>query len=103
MIFRRQRIENLPLRRASRIRSALTRHLETEYVGVAVDKSIFYAAQQLIRKYSLRTLDAIQLACALRAFTLAPQRQITFVSADTNLLAVATAKGFAVDNPLNYP
>jgi hypothetical protein len=103
VIFRRQRMGTLSPNRASRIRSAFTRHLKTEYVGIAVDRAIFHGAQQLIRIYPLRTLDAIQLACALRAATLAPRKQMMFISSDINLLEAATSEGFPVDNPLNYP
>jgi hypothetical protein len=63
---------------------------------------ILYSARQLVRKYPLRTLDAIQLACALRS-SVVLKRAIVFVSADNNLLAAAVAEGFKIDNPNLHP
>jgi predicted nucleic acid-binding protein len=59
-------------------------------------------AQTLTAKHPLRAYDAVQLASALRI-----NRQtvtdgapaITFVCADTRLLAIAAAEGLAVQDP----
>jgi hypothetical protein len=50
----------------------------------------------------LRTLDAIQLASAIQAMIVLNE-QINFISADPNLLVVAAAAGFAIDNPNLHP
>jgi predicted nucleic acid-binding protein len=65
-----------------------------------VHSAHFHQAQQLLVRYgllrSLRTLDAIQLAVALRN-TIGPLD--AFVCADANLCQVATLEGLAVVNP----
>ncbi len=77
-------------------------HLEREYLAVPLDASVLVTARQLVGKYPLRTLDAIQLACALRAVTLLSE-PMTFVCADARLLSAAGGEGFATDNPLAHP
>ena len=59
-------------------------------------------ARNLVTQYPLRTLDAIQLASAKQTLTMLNE-QITFVSADSNLLVVAAAEGFKIDNPNLHP
>ncbi len=61
----------------------------------------FRRAESLIRKWgsvrNLRTLDAIQLATALRMNDASPG--LRFLSADQSLCDLATAEGLAVTNP----
>ncbi|MEZ4672160.1 MAG: hypothetical protein R3E39_29995 [Anaerolineae bacterium] len=59
-------------------------------------------ATRLVDTYGLRTLDSLQLACALQA-QIVLGNPITFISADINLLTAADAEGFGVDNPNNHP
>jgi uncharacterized protein len=77
-------------------------HSLHEYGLIVIDRPLLDDASNLVDRYPLRALDAIQLACAVRA-----QKHInisiTFISADANLLTAATAEGFGVDNPLNHP
>ena len=77
-------------------------HLEKEYLTVALEAPVLAQARQLVDRYPLRTLDAIQLACALRATALLGET-ITFVCADNRLLTAAAAEGFVTDNPLLHP
>ena len=58
--------------------------------------------RNLVTQYPLRTLDAIQLASAKQTLTMLNE-QITFVSADSNLLVVAATEGFKIDNPNLHP
>lgn len=51
---------------------------------------------------SLRSLDAIQLASALIARTIAPD-PVIFVTADARLEIIAQSLGFTTDNPLHHP
>ena len=51
------------------------------------------AAQELIERYPLRSLDAIHVASA-QIFTLRTRASVLFVSADTRQLAAATSLGF---------
>jgi uncharacterized protein len=61
----------------------------------------FHTAERLVRRIgltqNLRTLDAIQLAVALRLND--PARPVTFVCADQALCSVAAAEGLTVINP----
>jgi hypothetical protein len=75
---------------------------EQQYHVIPLDDIVLSIARSLTGKYPLRTLDAIQLACAQRIALLA-QTSLTFISSDNNLLTAAAAEGFAVDNPLNHP
>ena len=72
---------------------------------IGINGELIASAQALVTQHvalGLRTLDAIQLACALRAQTTL-QQPITFVSADVKLLNAAIAEGFATENPNNHP
>jgi predicted nucleic acid-binding protein len=64
---------------------------------VQMHDKIFTSAQDLLKKYatrhSLRTLDALQLACAE---LVAQSEDMTFVTADYNLYDVAIEAGFNV-------
>ncbi|MBZ0279361.1 MAG: type II toxin-antitoxin system VapC family toxin [Anaerolineae bacterium] len=77
-------------------------HAEQEYLAVPLDDKILAHARSLVTKYKLRTLDAIQLASALDAAASLGEA-ITFVAADVDLLAAASAEGFAVDDPNAHP
>ena len=63
-------------------------------------------AAQLTEKHGLRGYDAVQLAAALGANEVtiaAGLPPIIFISADTELLAAASAEGFPVDDPNLHP
>jgi len=73
---------------ANRLRNTFLYHLNDEYLTVPVDTPIWLQSRDLITRYAghrLRSLDAIQLACALEARKLLSQA-ITFISADPHLL-----------------
>ncbi len=77
-------------------------HVENQYLMVDLDSDVLEEARNVLLRHPLRTLDALQLASALdaaRALRISP----TFVSADTRLLSVAAAEGFAVDDPNTHP
>lgn len=67
-----------------------------------VTTAIYTAAGDLCRVHRLRAYDVVQLACALAArdklakLGMAP----TFVTADAQLLNVASLEGLATDNPI---
>jgi predicted nucleic acid-binding protein len=54
-----------------------------------------------MRPYPLRSLDAIQLACAIATARGLPD-ELVFVTADARLSAIAPLEGFQVINP-PYP
>jgi uncharacterized protein len=80
-------------------------HAAQEYLVTSIDDDLIEEARQLVIKHGplgLRTLDAIQLASALRAVNITGET-ITFVTADTKLFNSAEAEGFSVENPLTHP
>jgi predicted nucleic acid-binding protein len=84
------------------LQSSFLLHFEKEYLSIALDVPALVQARRIVGNHPLRTLDAIQLACALSAVALLSE-PMTFVSGDNNLLAAAAAEGFATDNPYAHP
>lgn len=76
--------------------------IKTQYLLISLNDAVLARAGTLVNKYPLRTLDSIQLSCAMEAqVTLGVV--LVFLSADNNLLSAAAAEGFPTDNPLNHP
>lgn len=73
-------------------------HMENEYIVVVLDSTILAKARQLVEQYPLRTLDSIQLTCAIHAAAVL-STPMTFICADSVLLATAAIEGFSNDNP----
>lgn len=99
---RRQREGVLQPANAAILQNIFLLHLEKEYLIVPLDTAILVQARQLLQKHPLRTLDAIQLSCAMQAVALLGS-PITFISSDNNLLAAAVVEGFATDDPNAHP
>jgi predicted nucleic acid-binding protein len=75
---------------------------QRQYVVVPVTSSIYTQAGDLCRTHRLRAYDAVQLACALLIRNKLSELEIqapVFVSADTELLAIADSVGLSVENP----
>lgn len=77
---------------------------------IEINRAIVTSASQrilaLARSIPLRSLDAIQLACALNAFARSERFGVqtgAFVSADRRLLDAAAWAGLRVDNPEDHP
>ena len=81
------------------------RDVQDRYDVIPVTTAIFSRAGNLCRFHALRAYDAVQLACALAARDSLAQLHLApiFVSADRQLLAVATREGFATEDPNAYP
>ncbi len=80
--------------------------LDIQYQVVELDRTLAEVAGQLIGKRPLRAYDAVQLASALQvqsAFKRAGSSELTFLSADDRLLAIAQAEGLITDNPNHHP
>jgi len=78
----------------------------TQYQLGDVDDPIIALARELLDRRPLRAYDAMHLATALivNQFCVDTyQHSLTFLSADDNLNAAASAEGLAVDNPNNHP
>jgi uncharacterized protein len=102
VLSRLQRSKHISVVDGTHLRTEFLRHTDTEYIMVPVEDMVLISARDLVAKYPLRTLDAIQLACAIAGANKLGE-PLTFLSADTILLNAATAEGFAIDNPLAHP
>jgi hypothetical protein len=74
-----------------------------QLVGLSTD--VVSKARELLERHPLRAYDAVQLASALISNTLlvnAGAPALTFLSADTRLLAAAQSEGLPTDNPEQY-
>lgn len=60
-------------------------HVETEYMVIALDDRTLALARELLPRHRLRSLDALQLACALRAER-AFSAPLPFITAAARLL-----------------
>ena len=81
-------------------------HCNDEYVLVPIERKIVDRAVLLTQQHCLRGYDAVQLAVALLAnkyYHSARMPGLTFVAADDDLVAAASAEGLAAENPNNYP
>jgi uncharacterized protein len=76
--------------------------IKKQYLLVSLSDAVLVRAATLVNKHPLRTLDSIQLSCAIEAQAMLGVVLI-FLSADNNLLSAAAAEGLATDNPLNHP
>jgi hypothetical protein len=98
--YRRQSV--LTTNSVTCIQNTFLNHYRAHYWVIPVNRSILLQAARLVDRHPLRTLDALQLACALQAANNLSQ-PISFISADNNLLGAAAAEGFTTDNPNNHP
>jgi predicted nucleic acid-binding protein len=64
-----------------------------------VNRLVLEVASTLVDRHSLKSLDAVQLGCAMVARDAAQSAEVRFVSADSELLMAAQAEGFSVWNP----
>lgn len=101
-LVRKQRLGQISAADALQRRTDFLLHIEKLYLTVPLDEAVLQRASDLTGKYPLRSLDAIQLACAVEATATLGEPHI-FVCSDNNLLAAAIAEGFTTDNPLAHP
>jgi predicted nucleic acid-binding protein len=102
LLARRQREGILTVSMMRRLGRAFLKHVKTEYLVFPLDDPLLSRARNILINRPLRTLDAIQLACAWEA-TVTLNEPLIFISADQNLLSIAGAEGFPTDNPNSYP
>lgn len=101
-LARRKRENSISAADFAALRGRFISDADKFYTLIGLRVHILNRARDLIPLHSLRTLDAIQLACALDARkTLGAA--IIFVSADHRLLAAAVAEGFVVEDPEQHP
>ena len=70
--------------------------LSERYTVIELDRNAMSLASRLIESHTLRTLDAIQLSCALIARENSGDSAMTFVSWDSELNAAARAERFTL-------
>jgi predicted nucleic acid-binding protein len=102
VLARQVRDGKLPVANEAILSSTFLLDVEREYLPIALNEPVLSTARLMVRKHGLRTLDGLQLACALRAVAVLGE-SLTFVCADNNLLAAAATEGFSTDNPLAHP
>jgi uncharacterized protein len=102
LLARHRRAGVLSPTKAGLLRINFLLHARDEYLVIAVDNHVLRQARLLVDKHPLRTLDAIQLACAIHAYQIT-NTPMTFVTADNNLYNAAASEGFTVDNPIHHP
>lgn len=102
LLARRVREGSLSPNDASKLRNDFLIHYQDDYLVVHLETSIAQLAGQLVNKYKLRSLDAIQLASAIHAVNILSEPTI-FITSDLNLLQAAKAEGFSADDPNQHP
>jgi predicted nucleic acid-binding protein len=102
VLARKQRLAQISAADAAQNRADFVLDVREQFLAVPLDEPVLQRASDLVGKYPLRSLDALQLACAIEATTVLSGPHI-FVCADTNLLKAAAVEGFATDNPLLHP
>lgn len=95
LLNRRLREGSLTPSSMNRLQQLFLGHLQFEYLVVFSFSQIHVLARDLVNRYPLRALDAIQLASAVHAVSLLAT-PMTFVSA-------AAAEGFITDDPNLHP
>lgn len=75
------------------------------FAPIAVSDDVIALADSLLRKYSLRSYDALHIASAkkMRQLLRSEFSAVRFISADVHLNSAALSERFAVDNPTDHP
>jgi predicted nucleic acid-binding protein len=102
LLARKQREGLLSANDIAQIQTTSLIHVEKEYLAIPLSRPVLAQARQLLVKYPLRTLDAIQLACVQDVVSTLNE-PMTSISGDTNRLAAAASEGFATDNRNLHP
>ncbi len=101
-LARRQRQGNLSTADFIALRGAFLSDMDQFYITVHLEESVLIRARGLVSLYSLRALDALQLASALEGIHILGE-PLTFITADIDLLKAATAEGLLTDDPNAHP
>lgn len=104
-IIRRSRGGSMSSEEAAKTLENFDRHLLSDYFVLEINSETLLEARALINTHGLRGYDAVQLAIAEgfnRSQTEIGLTDVTFVSADSELLKAAQADGLKTENPNNY-
>ena len=99
-IRRRARAGVTSAEQATNALEQIIQHSEDRILVRSLSSATMNEAERLIDAYSLRTLDALQLATCLIAHN-GPYPNMTFVCADNRLLDAAEQEGLDILNPLD--
>lgn len=105
-ICRRARENSITVTDRDRLIGIFRRDAQKAYGIRLITNALCDYAGNLCRLHPLRTYDAIQLACALHLLNDALINQAPvpiFVSADINLVNIASTEGLSTVNPANHP
>ena len=98
-VDRRRRMDDLDEDEAERAVESFGKYFKSEVFRYPVDDQTLDLACVLVHRHALRAYDAVQLAACLFLLRLRSRDDLTFVSADRNLLTAARSEGLAVLNP----
>jgi len=100
-LTRRQRTGNSSVEETTQAIERFYREWRNVYETVRLDHDMIQQAMRLAQRHGLRGYDAVQLASAMEANSLARQFRLPFVfiSADDKLNAAAAEEGLQTDNP----
>ena len=98
-VDRRRRMEDLDEDEVERAVEGFSKHFKSVAFRYPVDDQTLDLACVLVHRHALRAYDAVQLAACLFLLRLRSRDDLTFVSADRNLLTAARSEGLAVLNP----
>ncbi len=105
-ICRKAREQKMPINDRDKLITTFRRDCRNIYGIKRVTNAVYAFAGDLCRLHKLRAYDAVQLACVLGLRTAAWASQspsLIFVTADRDLIAIATTEGLRTEDPENYP
>lgn len=100
-IYRRHRGGELTIDETTTLLRSYAAHAHQEYLLVPYSDALMAKAAMLVSRSALRTVDAVQLACALELRDMLPLEDlpVCFIAADDRLLNAARAEHLQVLNP----
>jgi predicted nucleic acid-binding protein len=105
-VIRRGRGNVIPVAAATALIAEFRHDAAHQYNILEVTPGLLADAERMAEAHGLRGYDAVQLAVTVglhRARATAGLPSLTFICADQELNAAATAEGLAVDNPALHP
>jgi predicted nucleic acid-binding protein len=100
-LYRHQRAGDLSSEELSFLLKSYAVHSHEEYLLVSHSESLIEAAEVLISRHPLRTLDAIQLAAALKLRDYLPSdaSPLIFLAGDERLVTASLQEHLQAENP----
>ena len=105
-LARRQREGSITSSDVTRVIRTFSYDLDMQYQVAELNAALVRAAGELVIQHPMRAYDAVQLASALRVQSDLVETgvlQLTFLTADERLIAIAQAEGLLTDNPNHHP